>query len=298
MSAKTVRRNLFLISVWIYPVILFCIFYVAVNFNSFLLAFKSIGSDGTSTFAGFKNFALVFEQFSQSGLVQTALVNSVKMYIICLVVSMPLYIIFAFYIFKRWALGRVFRIIMMIPAIVSGFIMSLVFRRFVEYGIPSLAAILGTNFPQLLSHPDYMFGTTLFYMIWISFSMAMIVYPNAMNAINPEIFESARLDGANSAQELWHIVLPNIYPTLSTFLITGIAGIFTNSGPLVEFYMYSAPPPAVNMGYYIFRETMNNLGTYESYPFIAALGLLFTMISIPLVFGLKHILDKYNPVGE
>ena len=285
-----------MLSIWAYPAVLFAIFYLGVNFNSFLLAFETIDTAGNATFAGFGNFREVFRQFASNGLLTTALVNSLKMYIINLVISMPLYIIFAFYIFKKWFLSRTFRLIMMIPAIVSGFIMCLVFSQFIEFGVPNLMRTLtGNTFPQLLSHPDYAFGTTLFYMIWVSFSMSMIVYPNAMNAIDPEIFESARLDGSNPAQELWHIVLPNIYPTLSTFLITGIAGIFTNAGPLIEFYMYDPPPTVVNLGYWIFQQTTRNMNSYESYPLVAAIGLLMTLVSIPLTFTLKHYLDKFDP---
>ena len=67
------------------------------------------------------------------------------------------------------------------------------------------------------------------------------MYSNAMSGIPQEIVESAHLDGATGINEFWKITLPMVYPTLSTFLITGVAGLFTNQINLYSLYDVSAP---------------------------------------------------------
>ena len=57
---------------------------------------------------------------------------------------------------------------------------------------------------DLLYSEKYAFGTTIFYGIWLSFGMSLIVYPNAMKEISSQIIESAQLDGvSNIFQEMY-----------------------------------------------------------------------------------------------
>jgi ABC-type sugar transport system permease subunit len=185
----------------------------------------------------------------------------------------------------------------MIPQIVSGFIICMVFKKFVEGAIPDIASKFfnAENFPNLLQSPDHAFATTLFYQIWISFATSLIVYPNAMREIDDGILEAGKIDGVgNMFQELWYLILPLIFPTLSTFLITGLAGIFTNAGSLPTFYMYSAPTSSVTIGYLYWRDVANS-SNYASYPVLAAGGLLMTFVVAPATLILRWALDKFGP---
>lgn len=295
LTKKELKKYGFILAVFAYPAILFMIFYVGININSILLAFQKIDLGGGKTFAGFDNFAFFFESIRNNPIVGTSLKNSLLIYVLNLVICMPLYLIFSFYLFKKFFGNRIFRLIVMVPSIVSTFIICLLFKKFVESALPSIANMLGVkDFPMLLSDPKYTFGTMIFYMIWISFSTSLIVYPNAMDSIDGAIYESVRVEGASLLQEFWYIVMPLIYPTISTFLITGVAGIFTAEGPLISFYMYSAPPEVYTFGYYMTSKVMtasNNL----DYPYLAAGGLVITLISAPLTYFVKYLLDKNDP---
>jgi len=295
---RHVKKYAFIASVWIYPTVLFAIFWVGVNFNSLLLAFQR-WEDGRMVFAGFENFQKLFANIRDAGgLLLLSLKNTLLMFALCFIISNPLYIIFSYYIYKKWPLARIVRIIMLIPAIVSGFVICLVFLKFVEIGLPRMMLqITGKRFPQLISDPKYSFGTMIFYMIWISFTTSLIIYPNAMNAIDKSIIESGQLDGVNNAQELWHIILPNMYAMISTTIVMGVAGLFAMSGPLILFFKYSAPREVYNLGYYMFRETMINTNDYTAYPYLASMGLVLTALSAPLTFTVKYFLDKYDPLG-
>ena len=117
-----------------------------------------------------------------------------------------------------------------------------------------------------------------------------------MDRIPESILESATLEGISKIQEFWYITLPLIFPTMSTFLIVGVAGIFTNQFNL--FSVYGIAPPSTDMytlGYYLFAETAyaNDL----SYPRLSAFGILFTVIAVPLTFGFRFILEKFGPQG-
>lgn len=297
------KKNLFVYSLIVYPLILFLIFYVVVNFNSILLAFQTIDGSGKS-FAGLNNFkTFLSEMFGEGNLLSYSFINSIKMYFINLVVCMPLYVFFSYLLFKKCFLNKTVSFLVMIPSIMSGLVIALIFVNFIGSNGP-LTFIMertgwnGGKWLNLLYDEKYAFGTTLFYMIWLSFATSLIVYPTAMRGINPEVLESAKIDGiSNMFQELWYIILPLIYPTLTTFLITGFAAIFSTSGPLLEFYYTDAPDYVSNMGYYFTKMILVD-GTEFSYPKYAAGGIILTIIVAPLTILLKWALEKFGPATE
>ena len=297
------KTNLFVYSLIGYPLILFVIFYVVVNFNSILLAFQTIDGTGKSL-AELSNFkAFLSEMFGKGNLLSYSFINSIKMYFINLVVCMPLYVFFSYLLFRKCLLHKTVSFLVMIPTIMSGLVISLIFVNFIGSNGPltyimEKTGINGGKWLNLLYDEKYAFGTTLFYMIWLSFSTSLIVYPTAMRGINPEVLESAKIDGiSNMFQELWYIILPLIYPTLTTFLITGFAAIFSTSGPLLEFYYTDAPDYVSNMGYYFTKMILVD-STEFSYPKYAAGGIILTIIVAPLTLLLKQALEKFGPATE
>ena len=223
---KNLKQTGFIISVLFYPLLLFVIFYVVINFNSIIMAFEHIDVYGNVTFARFDNFKEYWNLMtsSQGSLVAISLKNSLLMYIINLAICMPLYILFSYMLFKKCLLNKTIRFIVMIPQVVSSFVICLLFMNFTGSALPDLMRKFGiSDFPNLVRDVRYMFPTTLFYMIWISFSGSLIVYPNAMKEIDAGITESAQIDGvSNMFQELWYIILPLIFSDVIDFPRNGL----------------------------------------------------------------------------
>ena len=95
---KNLKQTGFIISVLFYPLLLFVIFYVVINFNSIIMAFENIDVYGNVTFAWYDNFKEYWNLMtsSQGSLVAISLKNSILMYVINLAVCMPLYILFSY----------------------------------------------------------------------------------------------------------------------------------------------------------------------------------------------------------
>lgn len=297
---KNWAETIFIVVMLFFPMLLFLVFYVGVNFNSIIMAFQHYRIDGSARWAGLSNFSSFLNNiFSTGGLLAICLKNSLKMYAINLVICMPLYIIFSYIIFKKIRLVGFARFSMLLPAILSVMIYSLVFKMLAGVPLQNVMKQIGlTHFPNILNDQKYAFGATLFYMIWTSFGGSLIIYTNAMNGIDPEIFESAKIDGVdNMFTELYRIILPLIFPTLITFLVLGFAGILTAAGPLVTFFRYNAPAYLYNMGYYYTVQVFNALNE-TGYPELAAGGLIMTAIVAPLTLLLKYFLERVNPVSD
>ena len=291
------KEKLFIFLVLLYPMIQFLIMYVGVNANSILLAFKKYDIDYNVSFAGLDNFIYALKLMFNGELILISAKNSVIIFITTLVIGFPLNMLFSFYIYKKKFASSAVRFIILLPSIVSNMVMGLMFVKFTESVVPIILNGFGVDIPNLFLDERYNLGIIIFYIMWTGFTSSLIMYPNAMSAISSEIIESAELDGVSELQELWYIVMPLIYPTITTYMVTGVAAIFSSQGPLFIIYNYEAPSNVYNTGYYLFKKVMAGDGLRD-YPNAAAAGLIFTFISAPLTLGVRTIMEKFGPQAE
>lgn len=285
---------IFYVLMMLFPIAQFSIMYIGVNFNSFLLSFKNLDIDGNYTWT-FSNISDAFNLLRTSLLLRSAAKNSLSSYLLLTFIGTPLGLVFSFYIYKKLPLSGAFRVILFLPSIISAIVMVTIFQFFVERAIPAFwQKAFNVKIKGLIENQASRYATIIFYNLWVGFGTGVLMYSNAMSGIPQEIVESAHLDGATGINEFWKITLPMVYPTLSTFLITGVAGLFTNQINLYSFYGGSAPESVQTYGYYLFTRTQLAKSETE-YPLLSAMGLLFTMVIVPLTFGVKWMLEKFGP---
>ena len=302
IKRTVLSKYAFVLPMIAYPMLLWLFFWPTINFGSIVMSFQNYHLDGTKTFAGFDNFVTFLQKaFNDGDILSISLINTLKYYGIQYVITLPLNFILAFYLYKKFFGSKLLQLMVLIPSIVSSFIMALVFKQFVDGGLAAIwEALFGlpqAEFPKLLRDPDYTFGTMTFYALWTGFCNVLIIYPNAMRAIPPELIESAKLDGCGVWREFWSITFPLIFPTFTTFIVLGVAGFFTTSGPVVTFYMWNAPQETQMIGYYLTQQVM--VATNETmYPVLGAGGLIMTLLTAPITLLIKWLMEKYGPTTE
>ena len=190
------------------------------------------------------------------------------------------------------------RFVVMTPSLLSGMVVSLLFLKFCETALPDLVMkFFNVKIGNLLRQEGTAIPTIIFYSLWTGFTTSLIYYPNAMNAIDNSLLESAMIDGATAVQELWHIIIPLIHPTIMTLIISNLPAIFVNSGPLFAFYYRDAPTYTMTMGYYLYIETMYGTGE-QGYPYLAALGFVLSAATLPIVYLAKWLFEISDPMRE
>lgn len=96
-----------------------------------------------------------------------------------------------------------------------------------------------------------MMPTLIFYNIFLSFGVNVLMYSSAMSSIDDSVIESASLDGVTPIREFWSIVVPLIFPTLATFLVVGVAAMFTDQAQLFALFgAESCPEQLYTIGYF------------------------------------------------
>ena len=300
-SKVKLKKYGFVWTIMAYPMLLFIVFYLVCNFGSLVMAFQKRDFLGNVTgWVGFANFTKFVKDIAETELMSTALKNTCLMYGTDLLIVLPLQLLFSYYLFRKIPGHKAIRFIVMLPSIISGFVVCLVFKKFVEGALPSMMKNLFglKTFPNLISEVKYTFKTVLFYNVWMSFTTALVMYSNAMNQVSDEILESGKIDGVEGGlQEMFYLVLPMIFPTITTFLITGFSAFLSMSGPLVAFFKFNAPQSSYTLGYFFYIQVAGS-SSQIMYPYLAAGGLIMTIIMAPLTFLLKYVLEKYGPGTE
>ena len=290
----------FYLTVVALPLTQFLIFYVIVNFNSILFAFEKVDIAGKHLSWTIDNFVNAWKLMTdRHGELEYALGNSLTMYLFNLVGGVGLGLLFSYYISKEMPASGFFRVLLFMPSIISALVMSRAFLILVNNGVPELwQKMTGEKIDGLMANDSTKFGTLVFYNVLVGFGTSVLMYSNAMSAIPSEITEAGRIDGVQGIKEFWFISLPMIFSTLKTFLVAGIATIFTNQMNLFSFYStLGSGPKMTTYGYYIYVKSASGLGTYNGYPMLSAMGLILTAVAVPLTLGIKALLDKYGP-GE
>ena len=293
------------------PLIHYAIFYVGVNFRSILFAFQEYKSDGlTFTYQFidgniFQNFINAYDTLFHDPSMSRSLLNSAIVYFCGVGITLPLSLIFSFFIAKKFVGSKVFRVILFVPSIISIVVLTYIYSIFADRIYPEvMRAFLGggDDFKlseyQLLANIDTRFGAILFYYLFFAFGTNVLMYSGAMSGVSVDIIEAAQIDGINEFGELIHIYLPSIFPTITTFLVVGVAGFFTNRFHLVEFYGHNAVSSMWTLGYYLYRNTVLVTNAEAQYPSLSAMGLAFTLIAAPITYLVKYLLEKYGPSEE
>lgn len=287
-----------LILAW--PVLQFCVFYMGVNFNSIIMSFKEISIDANGqwiTKFSFLQYQSAFSWFGGPDF-KTYLGVSLKSFAITTFIGMPLGLLFSYYIFKKLPGWSSFRVILYLPQILSGVVVASIFKYYLTDCLPYMAPKIGNLLDKTR---NFRFSVLMFYNIWISFGVNVLMYSNKMAGISEEIIESAHLDGATGLKEFWYIVLPLTYSTISVFLITGVAGICVNQYGAYEMFKAGAQATERSIGYWFFVEVagrfskMTDPDGAATLPYYSAIGVLMTIFTVPIALTLRWSLEKFGP---
>ena len=292
---KKQDRN-FLIVMLAIPVLSWIVFWLITNLTSFIIAFQ----DTTGNFS-FVNFELFWDSLTENdGYLAVSAINTLKYFAVSSFVIFPLTICVCYFFFKQIAGYKVFRIIFYLPAIISAVVFTGVFKSMIANNGPLglIFSQLGVELPQSgwLGTPDTATNTIIVYSIWTGICGNMLLVSGAMARIPVEVLEAAKLDGAKIRHELFSLVLPLIWPTLSTILLISMSGLLLASGPV----LLLQPLPSMKTGtisYWLFDMVYagGSVGAGK-YSLVSAAGLCFTLVLLPITLFARWLMEKVPTV--
>lgn len=291
-AGKTIKRGqlIFIWTILTIPILNWLIFWLYVNADSIMLAFKNIdyanGGVEYWTLDNFKEVALLFKEgnFLHYGW------NTFKYWILSVIMGVPWSIILAYTFHKKLRGMKVYRVMMYLPSIICTVALAGIFSSFIS-GNGVLGEILTDVFqweriPAWFAEDEYATNMLLFYSFFFSVAGNYVLYSGAMANVDKEITEAAYMDGVGMMEEILYIDIPLMWPTISMTIVTSIAGILGASGAILVFTPYMES--TYTFSYWIFDQVRR----YQAYYIPSALGLCFTLVVFPLTLLVRKLVDK------
>ncbi|MBQ6825755.1 MAG: sugar ABC transporter permease [Clostridia bacterium] len=305
---KNLKRNLFIASLLIVPLLHFLVFWLYINVETISLAFMDWDYfANTYKFAGIDNFVEQFRQFKERPETMNMFINAFRalpINIACLILA-----VIIGYAFSKHIRGeKVFRVIFYLPTMISIVIQTLCYRYMFTYS-PGMLQGPAAEFLRMLGFNYNGWETTLndpavintiwwlisIFCVWASAGINIILMASAMSRIPESVIESAKLDGVGFWRELFQIHIPLIMPTISVFLINSVMAVSAfYIQPMLLTGNTTGPGSVYNtVGWYMF--TMAPKAQSSDMPLISTIGFILTVIVSVLIIVVKKITDKITP---
>jgi len=192
-------------------------------------------------FGGFGYYARMLSD----PIVRMALANNLRAIFLHVCVGLPLALLLAYGLTRRIRGALVFRFLYYFPNVATATILALMwgFLFTQEYGINAVLRLLGLGsiIRPWLSTDGIVQWTTNIPSTWQAVGFWAVVFVAAISGIPQELYEAARIDGANAWHEFIYIVLPsvrNVYLSAAVASVNWALGtyiyqfIMTKGGPL------------------------------------------------------------------
>lgn len=216
---------------------------------------------GRSTFVGLRNFRVLFDDPA----FQHALANNLIYAFGTVVPSLVLALSFALALKQSTQLNTLLRSIFFLPVLVP---LVAVASLFLFIFLPGIGLIdhylarLGMQGANWIGDPDIALYSIMGLTIWKNAGYYMLFFLAGLQAIPPEAYEAAIIDGASPWQKLRYVTLPYLRPTIAFVFVIALLNVvtqvdhifvLTKGGPsdstnLLLFYVYQQAVERYDLG--------------------------------------------------
>lgn len=259
------------------------------------IAFKDYsifrGASG-SPWVGFEHFQVLFgnDQFLR------AVSNTIKISALNLLFGFPAPIILAlmFNEIIKANYKRTAQTIVYLPHFISSVIIAgIVITAFSPTAgiVNTIIGWFGLDPVYFLTQPQWFRPIFVGTGIWQEAGFGSIVFLAAIAGVNPSLYESAVVDGANRWQMMWRITIPSILPTILIMLIIRIGNVMEVSFELVILlYQPATYETADVVNTWVYRQGLQS-GQYD---LAAAAGLFNAVVAFVLVMTANTLSRRYS----
>lgn len=144
--------------------------------------------------------------------------------------------------------------------------------------------LFGASYDSLLYGP-YSLSVIILIFIWKYTGYNLLIFLSGFKLMRASVIDSARIDGANNQQILWHIILPLSAPYI---FFAGIVSVINSFKIFKEVYILQGSYP--NTSLYFFQHYINNKFTDMAITELSAAATLFAL----LIVSIAWLLIRYD----
>ncbi len=268
------------------------IFWAGIQFSSIKMAFTDYETGKFTLFGNFDQaITLLFKtKGSDVGLAFT----NTCLFFIAGVVTTFISLFAAYMLFKKMAGYKFTRLALYLPAAISGLMIAMLFNQFCMSDGP-LGAIVrsfggdmqGTS---LMTNDQTALFSIMVFDLWVGLGGNLIIWYATMNRIPPHLLEYGEMEGIGVFKEFFTVIMPMIGPTFVVMFTLQIVNFFGSSGSVLVFTQGNYG--TMTISFWLFNIAMKE--TESLYNAANAAGLMFFVLTIPLIVVGRKIMNKYG----
>ncbi|WP_372632358.1 ABC transporter permease [Cohnella sp.] len=294
---KQISRNRFLYALLI-PVAIYLILFKYAPMAGEIIAFKNYRlSEGIwgSSWVGFEQFEKLFASRD----FYVVLRNTLLLNLYHLVFAFPVPIVLAILLNEvraEWY-KRTLQNLLYIPHFISWVVLGSIVIALLS---PS-TGVVNTVLKAFGMEPIYFMADKFWWPvsfivsgIWKEAGFGTILYLAAMSAIDPTLYEAAKIDGASKRRQIWHVTLPGIRSTIAILLILQVGKMMDVGFEQV----YTLRNDAVTSVAEVISTFVYTRGLVSlQYSYTTALGLFQSLIALILIVSVNRIIKAMGERG-
>lgn len=295
---KAVKRDRYLY-LFLLPVMAYFIIFKYGPMYGVIIAFKNFRfNDGIwgSAWVGMRHFNRLFT--SPDFLI--ILRNTLLLNIYSVVFAFPVPILLAILLneVRSMAFKRFTQSLLYLPHFISWVVLGGIFISLLS---PSTGVINLLLVKVFNIEPIYFLASTTWWPImfiisgiWHDAGWGTIIFLAAITSIDMELYEAAKIDGANKLKQIWHITIPGIRSTIAIMLILRMGSMMDVGFEHIFVLQNSAVRNVADViSTYVYRVGIQGI----QYSYTAALGLFQSLISMVLILSSNKIIKSLGENG-
>jgi len=192
-------------------------------------------------------------------------------------------------VLNRSLRGRtLFRTLFFMPVILGVVVQGLMWKLFLlPRGGPvaEVFGLLGMQSEFLGGKPSHAFGWVIVVQIWANVGVTMVIFLAGMQAIDEELYQAARVDGANGWQLFKHVTWPQLTPAINTNFLLNVIGSLQAWQLFLVLIGYR--PGTQVLGYLVFAEGFGQTGGVGSFRQGFAAAASIVLFIVVMILGLS-----------
>ena len=277
------------------PIILYFLIWNYLPMVGIALAFEDYSARGGFLFSkwiGLKNFVDFFKSYYLVRLLRNTLILSVGN----MIINFPAPIILALLLneLENAVFKKVIQIISYMPFFISVVVICGIIVDFFSYNgaFTILLTKLGlAENKDLMSVRSYFRPIYILSNTWQGVGYGSIIYLAALSGVDQELYEAAKIDGANRWQQTIHVTIPGIAPTIIIMLILQIGSLLSTAmEKILLLYRPLTYEVADTITTFVYRRGLID----GDFGYSTSVGLFNSFVNLLLLFIANSVSRKYS----